>query len=215
MADGTLMDQEAATTNNGEGSNAKGEQGEAKADAGADKSAAGDAKADAPGDEAKGDEKPVAKAPEKYELKAGENQEFDSEFLKAYEGVAKKFDLSNEQAQELIDTVGPVIQKQQVTRIQEIRNGWIESSKADKEFGGDKLKENLAVAQSAMKEYGTPELEKFISESGLGDHPEVIRLFYKIGKTLASDSFVGGKPGDPGNSGPKTFNEIANKLYPD
>lgn len=71
------------------------------------------------------------------------------------------------------------------------KSEWIEQSKVDKEFGGDKLKENLAVANKALKAFGSPELVALFEQSGLGDHPEIIRVFYRAGKTISEDHFVG------------------------
>ena len=74
------------------------------------------------------------------------------------------------------------------------RASWSESSRTDKEFGGDKLNENLAVAQKAMNAFGTPELRAVLNKTGLGNHPELIRAFVRAGKAISEDTFVpGGK----------------------
>lgn len=151
-------------------------------------------------------------APEKYELKAPEGQEFDGEFLKAYEETAKELNLTNEAAQKLIDKVSPVMQKQQMERIEAVRKEWTENSKADKEFGGDKLNENLVTAKAALDQFGTPELKQLLNDSGLGNHPEVIRLLYRAGKQISQDKFVGGQA-PQGKNGPKSFNDFASALY--
>lgn len=150
-------------------------------------------------------------APEQYELKAPEGQEFDAEFLKSYQEVARELNLTNEKAQTMIDKISPVIEKQQMARVEAIRNEWAENSKTDKEFGGDKLKENLAVAKEALDKFGTPELKELINQSGLGNHPELIRFFYRAGKAIAPDTFVGGQSSS--KAAPKNFNEFADALY--
>lgn len=150
-------------------------------------------------------------APETYEFKAPEGQEFDPEFLKAFSETAKELNLTQDNAQKLIDKVSPVIQQQQTARIEAIRTEWAESSKVDKEFGGDKLNENLGVAKQALDKFGTPELKELINASGLGNHPEMIRFFYRTGKALAPDTFVGGHK--EGKAAPKSFNDFADKLY--
>ena len=81
-----------------------------------------------------------------------------------------------------------------MTRLAEARNDWAQQSRADAEFGGEKLDENLAVAKKAVEALASPELKTLLEQSGLGNHPEIIRLFYRAGRSLSQDSFVGGKP---------------------
>lgn len=146
-------------------------------------------------------------APEKYEFKAPEGQKFDDTVLGAYSEIAKELNLPQEAAQKLLDKVAPVIQARQAEQIEAVRTAWGESAKTDKEFGGDKLTENLAVAKKALDTLGTPELKKLLNESGLGNNPEVIRAFYRAGKAISEDKFVAGK-GTPPDA------NDARSLYP-
>jgi hypothetical protein len=68
---------------------------------------------------------------------------------------------------------------------------WTTASKADPEFGGEKLASSLNLAKRAIDKYGTPGLRTMLDQSGLGNHPEVIRFFTRIGRTLSEDSFAG------------------------
>ena len=146
-------------------------------------------------------------APEKYEFKAPEGQAFDGTVLGAYSEIAKELNLSQEAAQKVLDKVAPVIQARQAEQIEAVRTAWGESAKTDKEFGGDKLTENLAVAKKALDTFGSPELKKLLNESGLGNNPEVIRAFYRAGKAISEDKFVVGK------AAPADAND-ARSLYP-
>lgn len=154
-----------------------------------------------------------AGAPEAYELKPLEGQEFDGEFLKVYEETARELNLTNESAQKMIDKLSPVIQQQQQARIEAVRTEWAETSKADREFGGDKLRENLGVAKQALDKFGSDDFKKFINETGLGNHPEVIRFFYRAGKELTQDTFVGGHAEAKTPTGPRDFNTLADAMY--
>ena len=154
-----------------------------------------------------------AGAPETYDLKPVEGQEFDSEFLKTYEETARELNLTNEAAQMMLDKLSPVVRQQQEARIEAVRTEWAETSKADKEFGGDKLRENLGVAKQALDKFGSDEFKKFINETGLGNHPEVIRFFYRAGKELAQDTFVSGHTEVKTQTGPRDFNTLADAMY--
>ena len=89
-----------------------------------------------------------------------------------------------------------------------------EKSQSDEEFGGENLSSNLEVAKSALDAFGTDPLKQLLAESGLGNHPEVIRFMYRAGKAISEDSYVGNSQGaNPKGGVPKDFNGIANALY--
>ncbi|EMB0751324.1 peptidase [Providencia rettgeri] len=145
--------------------------------------------------EPKGDDKkPVSVAPEKYEFTASEGQELDKEAIAAFEPVARELGLSNEQAQKIVDVYGstimPQLVKQQADEWQKQVTGWAETVNADKEGLGST--ESIGNAQKALDQFGSPELKSYLVETGLGNHPELVRVFSKIGKAMSEDGFVGG-----------------------
>jgi hypothetical protein len=153
-------------------------------------------------------------APEKYEFQAPEGKEFDAEVIGQFSDIAKELNLSQEAAQKLVETMGPKIAERQMAQVEMVRNEWAQQAQADKEFGGDKLQENLAVAKKALDSFGSPELRALLNESGLGNNPEVIRFMYRAGKAISEDSFVGNSTGAANKtSGPQDFNAKANALY--
>ena len=158
------------------------------------------------GEQAKTDEKPGA--PEKYEFKAPEGQEFSSEVLGKFSEAAKDLNLPQEAAQKLLDKIAPAFAERQANALEAARVQWESDAKADKEFGGDKLDENLAVAKKALDQFGTPELRTLLNESGLGNHPEIIRVLYRAGKAISEDRIV---TGGGGQSAPQS---VAQRMYP-
>jgi hypothetical protein len=168
----------------------------------------------APADAAKTEAPADAKAtPEAYEFKAPEGRAFDTEVIAEYSKVAKELNLSQEAAQRVLDAVGPKLAERQAAQIEAIRNGWADNSKADKEFGGEKLSENLSVAKKALDAFGTAELRALLNESGLGNHPEIIRFMVRAGKAISEDRFVAGTKGTAKPAGPRSFNDLADALY--
>ena len=93
---------------------------------------------------------------------------------------------------------------------QKVQNEWAETAIGEKEFGGERLAENLAVAKKALDTFGTPELRTLLNETGLGNHPELIRAFYKAGKAISEDKFV---PAGAGK-GPQGGKDLSSRLYP-
>lgn len=157
----------------------------------------------------KKDQKPEG-APEKYEFKAGEGVELDQEALKGFEPLARELNLTNEQAQKMVDLYGekllPQIQKQQTEAWQKTTEQWAADVKADKEIGGDKLVSSLSVAQRALDQFGTPELKEYLNSTGLGNHPELVKAFVKIGKSMSEDGMVTGSK--------TTTQSVAQRMYP-
>jgi hypothetical protein len=137
-------------------------------------------------------------APEKYTFTAPEGTQYDPEILESFEGAAKEAGLTQDAAQKLIEKMAPAITARQIDQVQAIHQEWRDTSSADKEFGGEKLAENLGVARKALENLGTPELRKLLDDTGLGNHPEVIRLLFRAGKAISEDKFVGGSAAGAG-----------------
>lgn len=144
-------------------------------------------------------------APENYEFT--NTDAMDPEVLGQYAEVAKELGLSQDAAQTILDKVMPTIQSRQQEQMQAISQQWADQARTDKEFGGDKLDGNLALAKRALDAYATPELRNLLNDSGLGNHPEVIRFMVRAGQSISEDSFV---------AGGRNTNEQASakRLYP-
>lgn len=147
-------------------------------------------------------------APEKYDLKAAEGSTLNPEVQALFETVAKELDLPNAAAQKLVETMGPKIAQAQAAQFAQIQADWTTQAKGDKEFGGDNLNANLAVAKKALDTFGTPELKTLLNETGLGNHPEIIRAFVRAGRAISPDKFV------PAGGGSNTPRDPAKTLYP-
>lgn len=61
---------------------------------------------------------------------------------------------------------------------------WETQLKADKEVGGDKLAESIATAKKAVDQWGTPALMQHLDETGLGNHPDMIRFLVRAGSAM-------------------------------
>lgn len=148
-------------------------------------------------------------APEKYEFKLPEGA--DPKAVAEFEAMARELKMPQEEAQLLMDKLAPTMEARYAQRTAEAvakaSADWTAASQADKEFGGDKLTESLALGEKALAAFGTPELRQMLVDSKLGNHPEVIRFMVRAGKALSEDTFVaGGKP--------VAAKDAASVLYP-
>ena len=167
-----------------------------------------DAKPDGQADGAKDGDK-SASAPENYEdFKTPEGIALDADVATEFKGLAKELNLSQDAAQKVADLGGTLAQNwagQQTEAIQKAKAEWINGTKTDKEIGGDQLPANLAVAKKALDTFGTPELRTLLNESGLGNHPEIIRAFYRAGKAISEDRVLTGGATQPVKTPAKTL----------
>jgi hypothetical protein len=158
------------------------------------------------------------KAPEHYEKfvtpKAmPEGFELDDAVTESLHTVSRELDLTQEQAQKVVTSVWPVLLRRAEEQQAELHDKWAAEAKADKEYGGKNFDDNIAKAIRAQEVLGSDGLREFLDETGLGDHPEMVRFFVKVGQLVSEDSFVGGVKG--GKS--VDLNDeaaVANVLYP-
>ncbi len=59
---------------------------------------------------------------------------------------------------------------------------------------GDKFEPNLNIAKSVIKKFG-PEIVPFLEESGLGNHPAMVKMLHSIGTAMLEDTHRGGGAG--------------------
>lgn len=135
------------------------------------------------------------KVPEKYEFKSPvEGQELDAEMTAALEPVARELGLNNEQAQKLVDIYGkdilPKIEARQQENWAKQTEAWANEVKTDKEIGGDAFVANVGLAQKALDTFAPAGLREYLETTGLGNHPDLVRCFVKVGKAMSEDSMV-------------------------
>jgi hypothetical protein len=134
------------------------------------------------------EEKPQG-APEKYEFTAPEGVTLDAAAVAAFEPIAKELNLTNDQAQKLVELQSSLVQQQREAWTGQLEN-WSKEVKADKEIGGEAFTGSIKAAQQALTQFGTPELRAALDSTSMGNHPELVRVFAKIGKAMAEDTFV-------------------------
>lgn len=161
-----------------------------------------------PEDEAKPGDKPADKAPEiTYDIKVEvpEGVEVDTAGVEALKEVAKAHNLSQDAAQALAKLAADREVARREAFTQQVKT-WGDEVAADKELG---TKENQALARKAVEKFGSPALKAALEHSGLGNHPELVRMMLKVGRAISEDSFV--PSGREGNGAPKSLEQ---RLYP-
>jgi len=151
-------------------------------------------------------------APETYEdFTMPEGMELDTQTLEAFTPIAKELNLTQEQAQKLVSLYADQLngmQKAQVDAFAEQKNQWVAEIAADPEIGGADNAKNVGIAKKALQMFAGDELSQWLHETGLSDHPAMVRAWYRVGKAIEEDKVRTGEA----NRQPVSQ---AHTLYPD
>lgn len=163
-------------------------------------------------EKAEADKNKAQGAPETYEaFKVPQGMTLHDSVLTEFQGVAKELGLPQDKAQLVIDRLAPKIAERQQAHLGELmaetRKGWRDSITADKELGGTNAEATFGTAKRAMDAFFSPDFVKFLEDTGLGDHPEMVRGFVKVGQLVKQDGthVQGGANNQP---------DLAKRLYP-
>ncbi len=173
-----------------------------------------------------------AEVPETYQLKyevKGEGDEMvagdlDPTLVEKATPILKDLKLTNDQANKLVGMV-PEIQQRTLQALNDdftaTRAAWAKQTKEDSEIGGRNMAETLSLAGRALDKFGAPsvkdaqgnetnEFRALLNDSGLGDHPVMLKMFREIGKLVGEDNGLIRSDSNPQSK--KSREEI---LYPD
>lgn len=134
------------------------------------------------------------KPPDKYDVKLQEENSLPPERVTKIVAFAKELGFSNEQAQKAVSLVEEAVLEHKTAELETVNQlrdvEWPKQAKEDKEIGGENFKANVEIAKRALNKFASKELNKLLKETGMGNHPEVLRVFVKIGKAMDDDSLV-------------------------
>ncbi len=155
-----------------------------------------------------GETKP--KAPEKYALTVptGDTAHVDATELKTLEAIARANDLTNEQAQQLLED--------HIAEVKAEAKRHLDTLTADQTYGGEKLAETQKLARLAIDKI-RPEgharraaFTALLEKGGIGNHIEVVSYLADLGRLFAEDS-----PGVTGGPTGKASQNLEDRFYKD
>lgn len=164
------------------------------------------------GDKDGEDEDEKGKAPEKYEdFAVPEGFEIAPEELERFEPLARELDLTQEQAQKLVDFEAERRKEANENAVKywdDLNKEWVETVEKDKEVGGKNLEQSVAHSAVFLKQFGTPELRAMLKDTGTGNHVEILRVFARAGKAMSEDKVL------PGGGGAGEKKSLAERIFP-
>lgn len=150
-------------------------------------------------------------APEKYDLKLPKDSPVSAARLDQIKASAKERGLSNDQAQAELERENQTVSdfaKGQIENLKQVQESWKTTAQTDPEIGGEKFKENSELAFRVVERFATPALKQELEATQYGNHPELMRLFVRIGRAMAPDQLV-----LPGNGQPPQQYSRYEDLY--
>lgn len=122
----------------------------------------------------------------------------DDELLAKFQPIARKLNLSQESVELLLDIAYQMSKKQdarfqsdldskQVSLIEEYNQMFDEDSEIPSK-NSLKIRQYLSVADEAYNKFASAKLKETIQNLGLNFHPELIKMFYNIGKLMQEDN---------------------------
>jgi hypothetical protein len=178
--------------------------GETKPAAGEAKPADGETKPAATDPAKKPDAAAAADAvPEAYAITPPKGVELDTGFLTALTPAMKAAGLTQAKAQSLAEAF-IAYQGGMAARIME-RD--LKVVQKDAELGGLNYGRTQTLVNLARNAFGDPEFEAFVTQAGIANRLEFVRVFERIGRAMASDTAVRGSPrsAEPASTADKMY----------
>lgn len=116
-----------------------------------------------------------------------------AEDVPEFAAAAKELGLSQDKARKVLMSLVPAFKGRFEKNLAAVQETWAQEARRDPEYGGDKYESSMQLANVAYRRWATPELAKLMSAAGLTRHPDFIRLFYRIGKSMSQDTGVAGQ----------------------
>lgn len=123
-----------------------------------------------------------------------EDVSFQPNQVATFKGLAEELKLSAEQMQKLVDFETQAARENAAKTEEEKRDiiaGWARQTKA---LYGANLEEEISFALRAANAFGGPEFRALLEDTGLGNHPIMLRTLIGIGRCISEDACPGGQP---------------------
>lgn len=137
-------------------------------------------------------------------VKPADGVSFNAQDWESFKTLAAEMKLSPQQVQKLADFESACLKRraeENLAQKQQQTSSWANETRA---LYGAKLEQEINYALRAANTFGGPDLRALLEETGLGNHPVMIRTLSGIGRTISEDACPGGTPAAPQD---KTFAE--------
>ena len=135
--------------------------------------------------------------------------------LDGFREFAHDTGLTQDQADNILKLYGEIQQEQEEEHqnsVEELRTNT--TMELQKEWGKN-FDGKMDYAKRAFAQFASPELSQLMDESGMGNHPEMLRVFAKVGELMGEDSLVVGTGLGSSQLSPEQAQQEIQALYSD
>lgn len=112
----------------------------------------------------------------------------------AFETLVSSCRLTPQAAQQLVDLEADFARQNAQEQAQKHQAQLSQWAAQTKQIFGPAWEKEVSLAVRAADAFGGPELRALLEETGLGNHPVIVRTFNGIGKRISETLTPGGKP---------------------
>ena len=142
---------------------------------------------------ASGGERMEAAPPSEFDpaaLHVPEGLAVDHELVQDFGDLVGEMNLSQDQAQSLVDLQVKAMQAQE-SQLAEMRQSWRAELKNDPEYGWTRFEATLDDAKAVMRRFDkSGEVLTALTTTGFGDNPAIIKMLADIKRSISEDEFV-------------------------
>lgn len=135
-----------------------------------------------------------------------EGMAIDEGAMSKFSKMAKADGLTQEQAQKYVTLQTELIQghnDSMMATLDKTTDSWKQEVLANDLFKGDAGAANIKIASEAIAKLGGEKFVEYLETTGLGNHPEMVKLGFEISKLINEDTLV--NSGSPGGNKSGSF----------
>ena len=137
----------------------------------------------------------IPDSPDKYdlgEIKPPEGLELSEDYIANFKKVAHEAGIPPKQAAKVMEWITKTAEERVKAALEQAEQARQETEAQLKKEWGDKFDEKVKKAQAIAK-IGGEEFVQYLEETGLGNHPALIKAFVAIAEKLSEDDLVSGE----------------------
>jgi hypothetical protein len=149
------------------------------------------------------------------EVKLPDGMSIDDGLKKGYQDIAHKAGLSTKQADELYKWWNGTMGERFAASQGQTQQQMAAAETALRTEWGQAFDQNVALGRQAVQHYGGEKLLAELEATGLGNHPELAKVFARMGKDLQEDGVIGAGGGGTGINSPGEARQQISALQKD
>ena len=135
--------------------------------------------------------------------------------LDGFREFAHDTGLTQQQADNILNLYADNQEQEEAESVQQHKDLEVNTTMQLQKEWGKNYDGKLDYAKRAFAQFASPELSQLMDESGLGNHPEMLRAFSKVGEMMGEDSLVVGTGLGSSQLSPQQAQQEIQALYSD